>query len=152
MRQIGRFYDGGMDARSPTPIPIPSAWILEQAADALIYAGRDGCIALWNAAAERVFGWSAAEALGQNLDLIIPEHLRAGHWRGWDAAMASGQLHLNGAATLTRALTKAGGKCYVEMSFALVKDEAGQPIGAVAMARDVTARVEKERQERAARA
>ncbi len=141
-----------MDARSPTPTPIPSAWILAQAADALIYAGRDGSIALWNAAAERVFGWSAAEALGQNLDLIIPEHLRAGHWRGWQAAMASGQLHLNGAATLTRALTKAGGKCYVEMSFALVQDEAGLPIGAAAMARDVTARVEKERQERAARA
>ena len=47
--------------------------VLAQAADALIYAVRDGRIALWNAAAERVFGWSAAEALGQNLDLIIPE-------------------------------------------------------------------------------
>ena len=119
--------------------------ILAQAADALIYAGRDGRIALWNAAAERVFGWSAAEALGQNLDLIIPEHLRAGHWRGWDAAMATGQLKLNGHATLTRALTKSGRKCYVEMSFALVKDDAGVPIGAVAMARDVTARLEQER-------
>ena len=119
--------------------------ILAQAADALIYAGRDGRIALWNAAAERVFGWSAAEALGQNLDLIIPEHLRAGHWRGWDAAMATGQLKLNGQATLTRALTKSGSKCYVEMSFALVKGDDGTPIGSVAMARDVTARVEQER-------
>ena len=119
--------------------------ILAQAADALIYARRDGRIALWNAAAERVFGWSAAEALGQNLDLIIPEHLRAGHWRGWDAAMQTAQLKLNGQATLTRALTKAGGKCFVEMSFALVMDDAGTPIGAVAMARDVTARVAKER-------
>ena len=134
-----------MDARSPTPTPIPSAWILAQAADALIYAGRDGSIALWNAAAERVFGWSAAEALGQNLDLIIPEHLRAGHWRGWDAAMATGQLKLNGQATLTRALTKSGSKCYVEMSFALVKGDDGTPIGSVAMERDVTARVEQER-------
>ena len=126
--------------------------VLAQAADALIYAVRDGRIALWNAAAERVFGWSAAEAVGQNLDLIIPEHLRAGHWRGWHAAMQTQQLKLHGHATLTRALTKSGRKCYVEMSFALVKDDAGVPIGAVAMARDVTARVEKERQERAARA
>lgn len=119
--------------------------ILAQAADALIYARRDGRIALWNAAAERVFGWSAAEAIGQSLDLIIPAHLRAGHWRGWDAAMQTAQLKLNGQATLTRALTKAGGKCFVEMSFALVMDDAGTPIGAVAMARDVTARVAKER-------
>ena len=119
--------------------------VLAQAADALIYAVRDGRIALWNAAAERVFGWSAAEAVGQNLDLIIPEHLRAGHWRGWHAAMQTQQLKLHGHATLTRALTKSGRKCYVEMSFALVKDDAGVPIGAVAMARDVTARLEQER-------
>jgi len=119
--------------------------ILAQAADALIYARRDGRIERWNAAAQRVFGFSAAEAIGQSLDLIIPEHLRAGHWRGWDAAMQTAQLKLNGQATLTRALTKAGGKCFVEMSFALVMDDAGTPIGAVAMARDVTARVAKER-------
>ena len=119
--------------------------VLAQAADALIYAARDGRIALWNAAAERVFGWSAAESVGQNLDLIIPEHLRAGHWRGWHAAMQTQQLKLHGHATLTRALTKSGRKCYVEMSFALVKDDAGVPIGAVAMARDVTARLEQER-------
>ena len=93
--------------------------ILAQAADALIYARRDGRIERWNAAAQRVFGFSAAEAIGQSLDLIIPEHLRAGHWRGWDAAMQTAQLKLNGQATLTRALTKAGGKCSVEMSFAL---------------------------------
>ena len=119
--------------------------VLAQAADALIYAARDGRIALWNAAAEHIFGWSAAEAVGQNLDLIIPEHLRAGHWRGWHAAMQTQQLKLHGHATLTRALTKSGRKCYVEMSFALVKDDAGVPIGAVAMARDVTARLEQER-------
>jgi PAS domain S-box-containing protein len=122
-----------------------AARILAQAADALIYAGRDGRIERWNAAAQRVFGFSAAEAIGQSLDLIIPEHLRAGHWRGWDAAMQTAQLKLNGQATLTRALTKAGDKCFVEMSFALVMDDAGTPIGAVAMARDVTARVAKER-------
>ena len=81
-----------------------AARILAQAADALIYAGRDGRIERWNAAAQRVFGFSAAEAIGQSLDLIIPEHLRAGHWRGWDAAMQTAQLKLNGQATLTRAL------------------------------------------------
>ena len=130
---------------STTTQPTLADAIFAQAADALIYAGRDGQIARWNAAAERVFGFSAAEAIGQSLDLIIPAHLRAGHWRGWDAAMATGQLKLNGHATLTRALTKSGSKCYVEMSFALVKGDDGTPIGSVAMARDVTARVEQER-------
>ena len=126
-----------------------AASILAQTADALIYADKTGHIVLWNAAAERLFGWNASEVIGQNLNLIIPEHLRAGHWRGWDAAMQTAQLKLNGQATLTRALTKSGAKCYVEMSFALVKDDAGTPIGAVAMARDVTARVEQERATRA---
>jgi hypothetical protein len=36
------------------------------------------------------FGLTAAEALGQNLDLIVPGHLRAAHWRGFDDAMANG--------------------------------------------------------------
>jgi hypothetical protein len=50
-----------------------------------------------------LFGYSAAEALGQSLDLIIPEHLRASHWRGFEAAMASGLMRLEGRPTLTRA-------------------------------------------------
>ena len=125
-----------------------AASILAQTADALIYADKTGHIVLWNAAAERLFGWNASEVIGQNLDLIIPEHLRAGHWRGWDAAMQTAQLKLNGQATLTRALTKSGAKCYVEMSFALVKDDAGTPIGAVAMARDATERVAREKAQR----
>jgi PAS domain S-box-containing protein len=93
-----------------------------------------------------LFGYDAAEALGQKLDLIIPEHLRAAHWRGFEAAMASGALKLQGCPTLTRAAHKTGRKLYVEMTFALVNGEAGGPArGAVAVARDVTERVEQQR-------
>jgi PAS domain-containing protein len=49
--------------------------ILEQIADAVIYADDTGTIMRWNRAAAALFGYSAPEALGQNLDLIIPEHL-----------------------------------------------------------------------------
>jgi PAS domain S-box-containing protein len=49
--------------------------------DAIIYADRQGKIRFWNAAATRIFGFAAAEALGQSLDLIVPEGLRARHWR-----------------------------------------------------------------------
>jgi PAS domain S-box-containing protein len=120
--------------------------ILEQTADAVIYADHSGTIMRWNHAAASLFGFSATEALGQNLDLIIPEHLRELHWRGFEAAMAKGVVRLQGRPTLTRATHKTGSKLYVEMTFALVKDDIdGQVIGAVAVARDVTERVEKER-------
>jgi PAS domain S-box-containing protein len=119
--------------------------ILEQAAEAVVYANQKGVIERWNAAAVAMFGFSAAEAIGQNLDLLIPEHLRKGHWRGFDAAMASGKTRLGGRPTLTRGLHKSGQKLYVEMSFALVVDDAGSPLGSVAVARDVTERIEREK-------
>ena len=121
------------------------AKIAENVADALIYSDRSGTIMRWNGAATALFGFTAAEALGQNLDLIIPEHLRAAHWKGFDAAIASGTMKLQGRPTLTRALHKSGRKLYIEMTFALVRDSGGNVLGSVAMARDVTERVERER-------
>jgi len=54
--------------------------ILDQVADAVIYADRTGAIIRWNRASTALFGYSAEEALGQSVELIIPEHLRAAHW------------------------------------------------------------------------
>ena len=118
--------------------------IVDQAGDAIIYADRSGTIRRWNRAATALFGFSAEEALWQNLDLIIPEHLRAPHWRGFDAPMASGTLKLAGRPTLTRAAHKSGRKLYVEMTFALVVTD-GAADGSVAVARDVTERAARER-------
>jgi PAS domain S-box-containing protein len=126
-------------------------WILAQTTDALIYSDSAGVIRRWNEAAARLFGFGADEALGANLDLIIPEHLRAAHWAGFNKAMASGTTRLAGRPALTRAAHKNGNKLYVEMTFAVVKDDAGQVVGSVAVARDVTERVEKERAARAGR-
>jgi PAS domain S-box-containing protein len=120
--------------------------IVDQVADAVIYASRAGVIICWNRASAALFGFSAEEALGQSLDLIIPEHLRASHWRGFEAAITKGTMKLEGRPTLTRALHKSGRKLYVEMTFAIVKDETkGEVLGSVAMARDITDRVERER-------
>ncbi len=99
----------------------------------------------WNRAAAVLFGYSPEEALGRNLDMVIPEHLRAAHWRGFEAAMTSGHTRLHGRATLTRAINKTGDKLYVEMTFAMVNNQQGEVVGSVAIARDVTARVEHER-------
>ena len=57
--------------------------VLEQMADALIYANASGIIELWNAAAVSLFGYRPGEALGQSLDLIIPAHCT-----GWRAVNA----------------------------------------------------------------
>ena len=119
--------------------------ILNDVADALIYADRSGTITRWNRASTTLFGFSVDEALGHNLDLIIPEHLRAAHWKGFEAALTSGAMKLAGRPTLTRALHKSGRKLYIEMTFALVRDAGGSVQGSVAMARDVTERVERER-------
>ena len=119
--------------------------ILEQVADALIFADPRGNIVLWNAAAAALFGYSAAEAVGQSLNLVIPEHLQPAHWRGFEAAISSGVMRLQGRATLTRARHKSGRKLYVEMTFALVGAAGGAARGAVAVARDVTERVGQQR-------
>ena len=120
--------------------------VLDQVADAVICTDRSGAIIRWNAACTALFGYSAKETLGQSVELIIPEHLRAAHWSGFDAAMAKGVMKLEGRPTLTRALHKSGRRMYVEMTFAIVKgDTEGELLGAVAMARDVTERVERER-------
>jgi PAS domain S-box-containing protein len=118
--------------------------IIESAADAMIFADRSGTIRRWNRAACALFGFAPEEALGQSLDLIIPDDLRAAHWRGFDAAMKSGALKLDGHPTLTRATHKAGHRLYVEMTFALIITDAVAE-GAVAIARDVTGRVLREK-------
>jgi PAS domain S-box-containing protein len=119
--------------------------ILDQIADAVVYVNRSGEIVRWNRASTSIFGFSAEEALGRSLDLIIPEYLRAAHWSGFNAAMTTGVTKLQGRPTLTRALHKSGRKLYVEMTFAIVKVDEGEVLGSVAVARDVTERVERER-------
>ena len=120
--------------------------ILDQAPDAVICANNSGTIIRWNHASSALFGYSAEEALGQSVELIIPDHLRAAHWSGFDTAMTKGATKLRGRPTLTRALHKSGRRLYVEMSFAILKgDTENEVLGAVAAARDVTERVERER-------
>jgi PAS domain S-box-containing protein len=124
--------------------------IVEQAPEAIIFADRDGVIRLWNGGAQALFGFTAAEAIGRDLDLIIPERFRAGHNAGYRRAMDSGQVRLGGRVMTTRSQHRNGSRLYVDLSFALVKDDAGVPQGALAIGRDVTARQIEEAARRAA--
>ncbi|MDE2344214.1 MAG: PAS domain S-box protein [Betaproteobacteria bacterium] len=128
------------DAALPHVLPLPLyRGLMEQAPDAMIYADRSGRIRFWNRAAETLFGWAADEALGQSLDLIIPERLRAAHWAGYEQAVSSGAMRHAGRAMTTRSVHRNGSKLYVELSFGLLKDDSGQVLGSLAIGRDVTA-------------
>ena len=116
--------------------------IVDQLADAVIYANRSGAIVRWNRASTGLFGFVPEEALG--LDLIIPAHLRPAHWSGFNAATTKGVVKLQGRPMLTRALHKNRRKLYVEKTFAVVKGDEREVLGSVALARDVTDRVERE--------
>ncbi|MHB0776078.1 PAS domain-containing protein [Halomonas sp. WWR20] len=109
--------------------------ILEANPLATVYADRTGLIRYWNQVAEQIFGYTAEQALGQSLDLIIPEKLRAAHWHGFEQAMGSGVARLGGQFVRTRAQTAAGQACYVEVSFALIADDSGRVVGAAAFCR-----------------
>lgn len=137
-----------MSTTAPEAAPLSPAvhpLICAQIADALIYAGRDGRIELWNEAATALFGFSAAEALGQSLDLIIPPELREPHWKGFDRALETGHTRLGHQVLFTRALNRAGEAIYVEMSFAVITDPQSGALGAVAVARDASAHREQRR-------
>lgn len=128
--------------------PDIARFVLDQAPDAIIVAGKDGNVLEWNAAAEHIFGFSREEAMGQNLDLIIPERFREAHWRGFDAAIESGRTRLSGKALPTRSMRKDGETIYVELSFGVVKDAEGVVLGAMAVARDITEKWLAERAKR----
>jgi PAS domain S-box-containing protein len=117
----------------------------EATSDAIIFAGRDGIIRLWNRGAELIFGYAADEAIGQSLDLIIPERLRRAHWDAFDRSMETGQTKYKDRVLTTRSMRKDGARLYVDLGFGLVKDANGVPIGAFATGRDCTARYETTR-------
>src|SRR4051812_15493834 len=71
--------------------PLDFAELVRGLADAVVIADPQGIITFWNDAASALFGWSAAEAVGQSLDLIIPERLRERHWDGYRNVMATGE-------------------------------------------------------------
>jgi len=121
--------------------------LLASASDAIIATGRDGRITFWNPGAERIFSFSAAEAVGQSLDLIIPENLRARHWAGYTHAMATGESRYgHGDLLSVPGLTKDGRRISVEFTIVMLRDEQDGPAGTVAILRDVSKRFEEMRE------
>lgn len=118
--------------------------LVENMPDALIVADADGIIRFWNAGAERIFGFSAAEAMGRSLDLITPENLRARHWDGYRCTMQTGETKYGAGDLLSvPALHKDGHRISIQFSILPLKAAGGGLDGIAAIMRDVTADFEE---------
>jgi PAS domain S-box-containing protein len=112
--------------------------------DAVVFADHEGKIRFWNPSATRIFGFAADEALGQTLDLIVPEGLRARHWAGYDRVMRGGESRYGPGDLLSvPAMRKDGTRISVEFTVLPVHDGAGGITGIAAFLRDITTRFEE---------
>ncbi|SDX23035.1 PAS domain S-box-containing protein [Albimonas donghaensis] len=115
------------------------ARLVEEMSDALVVSDREGAIRVWNKAAERIFGFSEAEALGESLDIITPERLRARHWQGYDQTMRTGRTRYGAGDLLSvPAIRKDGRTISVQFSILPLTDAEGEMQGVAAIMRDVT--------------
>jgi PAS domain S-box-containing protein len=118
--------------------------LVTNAADAIVYADDLGLIRLWNAGAERIFGYPEADAVGKSLDIIIPENQRARHWAGFGQTLVTGVTRYGADSLLSvPAIRKDGSRLSVEFTILLFHGEAGKVVGMAAIMRDVTARFEE---------
>ena len=126
------------------------AWLSEQIvkenSDAVMFADHEGFLRLWNKGAEAMFGYSAAEAEGKSLDLIIPENLRNRHWEGYHKVMASGVTRYGTELLAAPGIRKDGSRLSLEFSMVIVRGEDGAVLGTGAIMRDITARFKKEKE------
>ena len=104
---------------------------------AVVSADRDGIIRDWNETAEHIFGHSAGQAIGQTLDLIIPEEERADHWRNFRRVMATGVLNYRPDHVLDiEGLRRDGTRVMLDAALIAILDEAGALVGITAVIRE----------------
>ena len=116
------------------------AQIVQSSDDAILSKTLDGIVTSWNAAAERIFGYSAAEAIGKPISILIPEdrHAEENHIL---AQLSAGQSidHYE-----TVRLRKDGTPIMVSLSVSPIRDDTGNIIGAAKTVRDITERKQAE--------
>jgi PAS domain S-box-containing protein len=121
-------------------------WIVESTPDGVVFSDQDGIIRMWNRGAEAIFGFSAEEAVGEMLDIIVPEKMRERHWEGYFRVMKTGETKYGKDLLSVPGVRKDGSRVSLEFSVALIRDEDGALLGVSAVIRDVTARWQKERE------
>jgi PAS domain S-box-containing protein len=112
--------------------------ITQTATDAIVTADAEGSIAGWNAAAEKLFGYTEAEALGKPLTQLMPERYRNGHLVGMRRVLAGGERHVLAKTVELHGLTKAGTEFPTELS--LSEWQTAEGIFFTGIIRDITER------------
>jgi len=120
--------------------------IVTESRDAIIFADQDGLIRLWNAGAEAMFGYRAAEMEGESLDRIIPENLRSRHNEGFRRVMAAGASRYAAQVLAVPGVKKDGGRVSLEFTITLIKGDDGEVLGAAAIIRDVSIRWQRDQE------
>lgn len=122
------------------------AQLVSAVGDAVVVSDAGGSITVWNAAAERIFGFSQAEALGRSLDLITPERHRQRHWDGYHKSMATGTTKYGVDLLRVPALHKDGRQLSIAFTVGMLFDADHKTTGVVAVIRDETDRWNRERE------
>jgi PAS domain S-box-containing protein len=122
------------------------AQLVQESPDIIMMADLNGIIRYWNRGAEQIFGYAASEAVGQSLDLIIPENLRERHWEGYNRVMASGVTKYTTGLLSSPGVKRDGSRVSLEFSMILLKDDTGGMQGCGTVMRDVTARWLREKE------
>lgn len=117
-------------------------------ADAVMVCDAKGLITLWNPAAERMFGHTEAQALGQSLDMIIPQRQQQRHWDGYHQTMKTGVTKYGHDLLKVPALHKDGHTLSIAFTVSLLHAADGSVSGIAAVVRDETARFAQERDTR----
>src|SRR5690348_646924 len=112
------------------------AAIVESSDDAIISKDLDGQILSWNAAAQRLFGWTAEEAIGRSIHIIIPPDRLEEERHIVETVRTGGHIEQ----LETQRLKKDGRTVDVAVTISPVRDAEGAIIGACKIARDITAR------------
>jgi PAS domain S-box-containing protein len=123
--------------------------VVKESAEAIVVTDPAGLIRLWNEGAARMFGYPVEEAIGQNLDIIIPEKLRERHWKGYFQTMATGYTRYGDKMLSVPATHRDGQRLSIEFSVALLRDDADRIVGISAIMREVSERRAAERELRA---
>jgi len=134
-----------MDLTPPLAEAVLARLVVELA-DAVVVADTAGVIRFWNGAAERVFGWSADEALGASLDLIVPERQRTRHWEGYRRVMSSGTTKYGSDLLRVPSLHADGQRRSIAFTVTLLRDADGNVTGIAAVVRDETERWNREQE------
>ncbi len=127
------------------PANIDYEQLIASIGDAVIVADASGRITLWNPAAERIFGFTQSDALGQSLDLIIPQRLQQRHWEGYHKTMQTGQTRYGNDLLRVPAVHKDGRALSIAFTVALLYSETHAITGIAAVIRDDTERFNEER-------